>query len=147
MQYKTVWIKSPQESRTPATVNINGTEYGVTATVVGSNTLYILNDAPVDLIMFGSTYKVQFIFADGSKVYPDRNYPIGDYTYDGLSWVPTPGQWSQDQITSWFAAWAQQDNTERIPISKLPFIVLTQAEYDALVASDAVDASIVYLIT
>ena len=25
LQYKTVWIKSPQESRTPATVTINGT--------------------------------------------------------------------------------------------------------------------------
>ena len=97
--------------------------------------------------MFGSTYQVQFAFTNGDTLFPTRSYPIGDYTYDGLSWVPTPGQWSQDQITSWFAAWAQQDNTERIPISKLPFIVLTQAEYDALVASDAVDASIVYLIT
>ncbi len=52
----------------------------------------------------------------------------------------------QDAVRGWFAPWAQAGSSADIPLGRLPIKKLTQAEYDAKVAANTVDANTVYVI-
>ena len=52
----------------------------------------------------------------------------------------------QDAVRGWFAPWAQAGSSADIPLGRLPIEKLTQAEYDAKVAANTVDANTVYVI-
>lgn len=52
----------------------------------------------------------------------------------------------QGAVRGWVAPWAQAGSSAGIPLERLPFETLTQAQYDAKAAANTIDANTVYLI-
>lgn len=52
----------------------------------------------------------------------------------------------QGAVRGWVAPWAQAGSSAGIPLERLPFEKLTQAQYDAKAAANTIDATTIYLV-
>ena len=169
---KTVLTVEATTTPNPAAVIVNGTRYPVTASTPG---LWLLTGADGTLLRQGHQYRVQVEWTGGADAYADKHLRIGWHTWNGVEWSVTPGSLNgpedmvvgtgvaltagklfaisgtegQFDLVDQAATWAQAGNADRIPAAKLRDRDLTQAQYDAGVASGTItaDDGITYFIS
>ena len=68
-------------------------EYTINRNFVAGLQHFYLVDSSVDYNDFqaGRFYYFNIIFTDGTKLFPDAPFAVGDYTYTGTEWIFTPG--------------------------------------------------------
>lgn len=151
----------------PQAVWIAGTRYAAAATA--QHGIYDLTGAAGTLLTAGAQVQVAVQWTDGSYAWPRRTYRAGDWTWNGVEWIISPASRvtpqnlllaaaqaiaagklvSVDQDTGKFGLTAPYDPVAAAgsaavwPAAKQAHLV-TQAQYDALVAAGTVDAAAYY---
>lgn len=101
----------------PTVVTINGTDYSVTADATLTSYFLLASPANGNTLQDGEKYYVNARNAT-LKLYPDVTLRAGHiYIWTGIRWIEESA--NIDQVDERIENWAQKDNTDQIPISKL----------------------------
>ena len=123
LRNKTIFVASG--TYVPTKVYINGVEYDVTQLSGAYSKYYSLNGLDGTFLKLNTKYLFNARSAQG-LIYPDKQIQADVIiTYNGYTWETI------DALTN-IEQFALTDETIKVPFSKLPINILTQAAYDAL---------------
>ena len=132
---KLVVRRASAETRTPAKLFLNGTEYALTL-ITGHS--YEATGGDASLLHPHTDYAVQVEFGNGDKLYPDVTLQPGIYEDSGLQWIPAPITWTRSQIDALIRPAARAGSNAQFTFADFGWAG-TNAEYQALPSTKDTD--------